>query len=655
MIDHVLIVETRPGSGEVLPVALADWDFSRKPGILSLAKQEFRSPRPDCHSVFLHACQQLEDFIAERKVRPAVSRVIAVVDSADWMQLDPLQTVGDYDREKRSPLLALLILTFPEVLWVFAHLRGADSAPTFVQRSHLLDQWFKQADGKPCKAPAIEPLMDVTGLRNNVRERASNQSEGKRVTLQFRQEWAVAMDDESAYAYFNAYTQYRHGFRAAPVCSWAAADYLLGKEAPDSSIPMVSFEDLYMSFPDVPGSGKVSLSNLSERDATFPLLSKATYRTILTSGHRNHASRSVDREIKRRHAQKLFKPIGGMFSMWKSSGLWRKLRSKDKQRKSWIGGYVPGYHPGVPVEPSDEGASHSAPGALLTMAEVLIARAERVKRDMVTVEDVVLGAVLATEAFELLASRTPTLSLDALSLKHELETKAECCFNGVQNHFDVRSRLRKIRKGVEMLSKWYDPWNQDVACWNAEAAVLRGIKTVFQEHEQFDEEMLYADRSRTLHRRLWFRERLGKVVGTWLRFVNPFYWVAWYVGFLLKGIPAFVLMFTIWLGVLTCGFHEVENEVEKSMTRKPVPAAGTNGAPVEREQNVAWAGPWPRALADAFSCMVSVGPPLHTKALEASGDKVKLAYLLSCLGMAGGFLHLGIFISHLYSVVARKK
>ena len=51
------------------------------------------------------------------------------------------------------------------------------------------------------------------------------------------------------------------------------------------------------------------------------------------------------------------------------------------------------------------------------------------------------GALLALEAQELLANRTPTTALEALAVRHELEVTAECMFYGVEYNFDVRRRL----------------------------------------------------------------------------------------------------------------------------------------------------------------------------------------------------------------------
>lgn len=653
MIDHLLILETRAGSADILKPSLTGLDCRGDPWVLSLAEVEVRRPAMDCHNIFLDACQRIEDFMEVRKVRLAVSRVVAVVDSVTWSQLDPLNTAGEYQRGKSSALVSLLVLAFPEVFWGFVHLL---SPGTETAEHHSLDTWI----GKHCgRVPPIEPLMDPTGLRNHVRHLAAatlkRDTTSRTEPLPFRQEWGVALDDESAYAYFNAYTEYRHGFRAGPLSSWAAAKHLLEPKHENGSPPMVSVEDLYISFPDVPSreGSRVSLSDLTQRDEQFPLLKRVKHRVILTSGTRRKGARRLLQEIERRKARRLLKPIGGMFSMWKKSGLWRKLRIQDRERKHWIGGYAPGFHPGVTVDPSDKGVGHSAPGALLSVAEVLLERAGRIKNNIATVEDVVLGAVLATDAFELLASRTPTLSLDALMLKHELEVRAECCFNGVQNHFDVRSRMRKIQKAVKMFSRWFDPWHQDVACWNGEAAVLSRLKTVFHEHEQFDEEGLYISRSRTLHRRLWFRQYFGKVFGTWLRHFNPIYWAAWYVSFLLRSIPIFVLMLLVWFGGLTCAFYEVEVSLEHFNAKNATMAKAVD--PQSDDNVIKSTGPWTRAMQDAFSCMVSVGAPLHDNVVKQNDENViRWANLLACLGMGSGFLHLGILISHLYSVVSRK-
>jgi hypothetical protein len=666
MINHLLLLETRAGTAEVLWAALNRWDARHQPHIVSVSDLAVGQPRQDCHILFQLLAARIYEFLEQRSPRLGTSRVVAVVDAAEWFYLNPLKAVGDYQPAKASPLISLLILAFPEILWSFAYLgenndgavRGRPSK--FVRRAHLLDTWVAEGE-----MPPLEPLMDPTGLRNHVRKNAVNSmlsGSNRHEPLPLRKEWAVSMDDEVSYAYFNAYTEYRHGFRAMPISSLRAAQWLLGKDRPATErAPMVSFEDVFMRFPDQQGGEQgLKLSDFDIRDEELPLLSRTKHRIVLTSGQKGKHDRSIREELRRRNCRRMLKPTGGMFRIWIDSGLHQALRSQNSDGSRWIGAFAPGYRPVSTVGPEVEGLAHSAPGALHSVADDLLFRVDNLKDAATTVEEVLLCAVLATDAFELLASRTPTLSLSALALKHELEAKAECRFIGVQNHFDVCSRLRKVQKAVRILSKWSDPWERDVIRWNSEAAVVGRLLEVFRCYARFDEEQLYAVRNRTLHRRLWFRRgftrifgpRLGKIGGTWLRWVNPIYWLAWYVGFLLKSILTFVVVIAVWIGALTWSFHEVESTIPAQIVTADTSGNVTNHT--DRDEFVAEINPWVRALADSFSCMVSVGTPLHAKVIESSGSMVGWAYLLSCFGMGIGFLHLGILVSHLYAIVARK-
>lgn len=71
----------------------------------------------------------------------------------------------------------------------------------------------------------------------------------------------------------------------------------------------------------------------------------------------------------------------------------------------------------------------------MLIAETLLRRAEIFASEACTVKDYIKGAVLATEALEMLGGRTATLSLVALGLNHQFEVLAECAFVGVGYHF----------------------------------------------------------------------------------------------------------------------------------------------------------------------------------------------------------------------------
>ena len=80
----------------------------------------------------------------------------------------------------------------------------------------------------------------------------------------------------------------------------------------------------------------------------------------------------------------------------------------------------------------------------MIIAEKLMERSRRLLKNSESVIDAIHAATLALEAKELLACKTPTKSLEALSLQHQAEVEAESMFYGVEYDLDVASPVLKI-------------------------------------------------------------------------------------------------------------------------------------------------------------------------------------------------------------------
>jgi hypothetical protein len=262
---------------------------------------------------------------------------------------------------------------------------------------------------------------------------------------------------------------------------------------------------------------------------------------------------------------------------------------------------------------------HSAPGRLLEVATRLIDRAERLLPEVRCVADCVQGAVLATDALELLAERTPTSALEALALKHQFEVLAECQFCGVQSSLDVKERIQNIQREVESLSFWFGPRNERFNKWNAEAAILSRLILIYRNHNYFDEEQEVLTRCRTLHRKMWFSQRGN-------RWATPFQPLAWYVEFLLGSLPRFIVAIAVWILILFGLFY----------MGGPLDAQGTAPHPT----------PLTASIVAAYESFLGVQAP------PDSLGKFHTGVIL--LAIFGGFVHMGVFISHLYSIVSRK-
>jgi hypothetical protein len=347
----------------------------------------------------------------------------------------------------------------------------------------------------------------------------------------------------------------------------------------------------------------------------------AEHRVFVTSGQRQRgdqvkwaANREyIDSQIAAGvHIAFLFKPHSGIFRLWEDSALIRRL--------SWLGknhryrGVGDGYDwPPRRISPVAKEHTHSAPGVLQAISQTLIDRAQQIRGQVRCVSDAVRGAVFATDALELLAGRTPTTSIDALSLKHEFEVIAECQFSGAEYHLGLAPRFREIARDVEVISRSFHPSHRETAALNAEMKIVSKILLIFRENAQYDEEQACMNRVRHLQNTLWMqREPIRHLLWPVVRYIEA----------LLASFPRFLFVILCWIMALGAlytyfGGHEY----------------------------------WYWGIEDAITSFFSIGGPIH----EGPDILRTFGYVgVTCVGIVAGFVHLGIFVSHLYSLVSRK-
>jgi len=515
-------------------------------------------------------------------------------------------------------LLAMLILAFPEVRWLFGTIRGYDGTDTDDQ----LDKFRKAHGLHHLFQPWQTPLFDGAGLRDWVRQCCSKQSDNEdskkdAAYVPLREQLAVAMDEETDYAYLHAYTAYRFGFRAMALTRWNAVDAVLGENAvvPSDNLGIV-LEDLYLNFPD----GGKGMSALTMRADTLPRLKDAEHRILITSGHRvvgdkkkieQNREHIADQKSKGKRIGKLYKPHGGIFSIWEDSGL-------KKQLKKGVGkGYV--WPPDwkaitreFPPEDNDENHGHSSPGVLLQVARHLLNRAERLLANPITTaEEAVRGAVLATDALELLGGKTPTSAAEALALKHQFAIHAECQFVGVEHRIRLTARFEEIRRDAKSIAHWFRPKERKRATLNIEMDVINRIIKVLREYNQFDEELVCINRVRNLHNSLYMSAKS-----------KPWRILAWpilrYTEFLLSSFSRFAVAIGLWLLSLSALYTE------------------------------------PGYTSDAPSQLKPAGKAIELFLGSAPLDTGLTSLMLSVLVIIAGLAHLGIFISHLYVLVSKR-
>lgn len=592
---------------------------------------------------FEHIASGIEAAAEQQGGLGGLCKAIAFIDLSDerLSRIDELNPLS-LRRGSWPAVVAMLVLAFPEVRWVLnTPLVPPDSF--LFKEVHVLDAANPLRDIFKLHKQGLSVLFDPTGLRSIIRgEMRLTEEEGQRVApyIPVRSEVAASLDEEEDYAYLNAYAAYRFGFRCHVLTSYAMTKRVLraedepppaaapaagGGPAPeqdaqgDDQISLV-FEDLYLNFPDKDPEDSRHYSKLDVRDGYFNRLRKVSQRIFVTVGHER---RSEDQEtwvVNREHLQRLrgegkhcrvvYKPEAGIFDLWKRSGLrWRLKKYGGRSSEfDW-----PPRRAAVAESPG----GHSAPGRLLLIANKLIQRSNRILKTAHTLPEALHGAVLALEAQEYLGHRTPTTSLEALALKHQLEVLAECMFYGVEYNMDVAGRFDEIEQEVRSIGEWFKVSTRDLSRRNAELRIVSELLKTFRDHNQFDEEQKSLARIRHLHRQLWFGRR-----GLWAR---PFYPIRWYIEFLLRSFLNFVLAIVFWLVLLGFLYNYYRHG---DITPGPI---------------------WWHGFVDATVSFIGLSPPHDLKEIGETGA---VGVCVVAIGL--GFVHLGIFISHLYSIIARK-
>jgi len=508
--------------------------------------------------------------------RLPLNQVIVLVDSIRPAGLSAVEEAGSWDN-----LIAMLILSFPEIRWVFGVMRGegADSC------------WSRtiapQHDLASLLGPARrDPLFDPTGLRQWVRAHTKvglqKATEGDDLELPMRHKTAAAIDEEHPCAYIHGYTAYRFGCRADVIATWSLMKARFNRREEDTAEqepadchgfwhPLDShgywllLEDMSLKFPDKPGTCR--LLDLEDRKAECSLLDStdaaretSDHRILVTTGQTHPGDKTL-RENRRYLRQKkthgrgdvVFKPLCGMFDLWAKARLYRKQAGTARR------GDAPGFvwPPPYPSRQrrSDDGTTprqdsrHGTPGKLMLIAETLIGRARALLDRVETVGDAVQGAVLATDAMELTGGRAPTTAIEALSLKHRFEVLAECQFSGVENHLSIAPRLEEIEGETTAICRWFARRQRRSATLNARMHIFNQLVATLREQNQFDEEQTCMNRVRHIHATLWMRAR-------------PWRYLFWlpirYVQLLLTSLPTFALVLTAWVIVLAVLFATVD-------------------------------------------------------------------------------------------------
>lgn len=573
---------------------------------------------------FQRIADYLETMVAEYKTPPC-GRLIVAVDRVRLAALNPLAVSG------WDPLLGKLILAFPEVRWAFGIISDANlKAAHGLQKASeedcaLARQIAGNHDLLSLWQTGWEPLLDPTGLREWVKRRAAKTLSPEKppvCTIPERRYCAAALDEERGYAYLHAYICFRFGLRADVVGTEALAKALFGTGGIPRRNTMLAIEDVFLNYPDKADDRHWSFLDQRTLPNWLPELDTPEIARVFVSIGERGKPRNEERAVRNQHVRRqlrrngrvgsfIEKPLPGIFGFWKKSQLHRWFNRKavnNGQRRH--NGRAPFYLWPPTNQQVDESANHSAPGVLLTIAERMIDRAERLLENIHCVPDAVWGATLATEALELVGDRTPTTALEALVLKHQFEAIAETQSPGVDFQIEIKGRLRDLRIEVGALCRRLSTSLRDRTLINAELSVLRSLMVVFRDHQQFDEEQECLSRSRWLLCKLWFHHH---------PFALPFLPLAAYGCFLLGGLPRFLGSLAAWILILSAGYWSLDYGGQADIDSM------TKGVQ--------------HAVETAFSMQAIHRDSFHW---------------IDQVAIVGSFFHLGVLVSHLYSIISRR-
>ena len=237
---------------------------------LSFDRHCHRIP-PSTGSNIRDAYHEIADTLSEEiEKAKSTDRFVAVLDARRKRSFDKIQSL--------ESVQGLLILAFPEILWVPVLNEDTKETKTTVKKALNL------------AAGGFNPLFDGTGVRGAlIKQRQTNSA-----YPYYRDDVAVTIDEECHFAELTAYTAFRFGYRACPISTARLAKQILcfnsKMELPSfdgvgvsSDTSIVVFEDGDIQFPDCDQVENNSFSFGRKRDDTWPLLKEASLRVLTTA------------------------------------------------------------------------------------------------------------------------------------------------------------------------------------------------------------------------------------------------------------------------------------------------------------------------------------------------------------------------------------
>jgi hypothetical protein len=288
---------------------------------------------------------------------------------------------------------------------------------------------------------------------------------------------------------------------------------------------------------------------------------------------------------------------------------------------------------------SSKDFGHSARGRNQIIAKVLMNRAHKIKSNIFSTQAAVHGAILAEEARRVLGNKTWSLSIEALSLKHQMEVLAECSFIGASKTLQVEKRFNEIEKDIEELMIANNLVNQRQK-YDARLEIFNNLRKCYRQFDQDEEEEIALTKVRDCTWHLNWEK--NKEIGLFQTIMSGF---EWYLNLLLKsfkniiyGTISWLAVFAIFYGLTEIGLKDEDKRVD---------------AVIECLKPLYYA--WEYFLFSVlvfFSGVFELGEVTKLK----NPSIIRWIAFWSLMGIETvlGYLHLGVLIAYLYQKISRK-
>ena len=163
------------------------------------------------------------------------------------------------------------------------------------------------------------------------------------------------------------------------------------------------------------------------------------------------------------------------------------------------------------------------------------------------------------------------------------------------------------------VSRWFHPRNRRRSAINAEMSIITCIMRIFNENGQFDEEQCCLRHFRKLNRQWYFLNH------PWLNFIRP---LRWYIETLIGSFPLFVTALFTWPLIIGSASYLMKSKFD--------------------------------LLGNLFHNHIAHSYINFFALTPSHFPSCPCAHIFSLSLTLLGFMHLGIFISFLYTLMSRK-